>query len=73
LAAEMYHIELIDVDGRQVLRRTSMRSSSIEAVRDRALAIFRRSQMTGVRSRVTRGVRVLDGAGHELFSASVHD
>jgi hypothetical protein len=70
---EMYHIELIDADGIQVLRRLSLRSHSIAIVRERALRALRRAHAPGSRIHGADGVRVLDGAGYELFSAKTHD
>ena len=70
---EMYHIELIDTGGSRVVRRTSVRSGSIGAVRERALRLFQRSQTPSARGREADRVRVLDGAGYEVFSATVHD
>jgi hypothetical protein len=69
----MYHIELIDADGVRVFRRLSLRSHSVALVRDRALWVLRRAHAPGSRVRGAQGVRVIDGAGYELFSAKAHD
>lgn len=69
----MYHIELVDREGSRVFRRTSMRSGSVDLVRERALRLFKRAQAPGSHSRDPGGVRVLDGAGYEVFSAMKHD
>lgn len=69
----MYHIELVDRDGSRVLRRTSMRSLSVDLVRERALRLFRRAQAPGSNTRDPGGVRVVDGASYEVFSAMAHD
>lgn len=71
---EIYHIEAIEpeAEGGRVIRRTSFRSSSLEAVKERALRTFKRSQTPQARDSVET-VRVLDGAGYEVFSISVRD
>ena len=69
----MYHIELVDLDGSRVLRRVSMRSGSIGAVRDRALRLLRRAEAPAARSRALGGVRILNGAGYEVYSARTSD
>ncbi len=73
MTEEMYHIELIDAEGTQVFRRLSLRSHSIALVRERALRTLRRAHAPGSRIRGAEGVRVLDGAGYELFCAKAHD
>jgi hypothetical protein len=70
---EMYHIELVDADGVQVFRRLSLRSHSVALVRERAVRALRRAHAPGSRIHGAEGVRVLDGAGYELFSAKAHD
>lgn len=71
---ETYHIETIEpeAEGGRVIRRISVRSDSIEAVKERALKTFRRSQLPHARDDVET-VRVLDGAGYEVFSVSMRD
>ncbi|HEY8383233.1 MAG TPA: hypothetical protein VIL09_13875 [Microvirga sp.] len=72
---EMYHIELLEpsAEGGRVLRRTSVRSASVEPVKDRARRLFQRSRAPGSRTAEVEGVRVLNGAGHEVFSLNVND
>lgn len=71
---ETYHIETMEpaAEGGRVIRRTSMRSSSLDAVKDRARRTFHRSRLPHSRDDVEK-VRVLDGAGYEVFSISVGD
>ncbi|HEX2134740.1 MAG TPA: hypothetical protein VHG30_02385 [Microvirga sp.] len=69
--AQIYHIELVDAHGTRVFRRTSVRSDSLGAVMERALRAFRRARATDPGR--AAGVRIVDGAGYEVFSASEHD
>ncbi len=71
---EIYHIETMEpqAEGGRVIRRTSVRSHSLEVVKERALRTFQRSQAPHSRDEVET-VRVLNGAGYEVFSISVRD
>jgi hypothetical protein len=71
---ETYHIETMEpeAEGGRVIQRTSVRSNSFEAVKERALRTFQRSQLPQARDDV-EAVRVLNGAGHEVFSISIRD
>ncbi len=71
---EIYHIETIEpeAEGGRVIRRTSVRSHSIDAVKERALRTFQRARVPHARDEVET-VRVLNGAGYEVFSISARD
>lgn len=72
---ETYRIETIgpENEGGSLVRRTFIRANSVDAAKERALRVFskaRRPQHAGPR---VEGVRLLNGAGYELFSASARD
>jgi hypothetical protein len=72
---ETYRIETIgpEDEGGSLVRRTFIRATSVDAAKERALRVFskaRRPQTIGPR---VEGVRLLNGAGYELFSASARD
>jgi hypothetical protein len=74
LVFETYHIETMEpeAEGGRVIRRTSVRSNSLEAVKERAHRTFQRSQLPHARDDV-EAVRVLNGAGYEVFSIRSRD
>jgi hypothetical protein len=74
-ALEGWCIETIapDEDGGRVLHRTSVRFPSPEAARERAVALFRRARVPQARGPKVDAVRVIDGAGYEIFSMSARD
>jgi hypothetical protein len=72
---ETYRIETIgpEAEGGGLVRRTFIRADSVDAAKDRALKVFtkaRRPQSTGPR---VDTVRLLNGAGYEVFSISTRD
>jgi hypothetical protein len=72
---EIYHIEIVgaEAQGSAVLQRLSVRTNSFEGAKERALRLFRRARVPQARSSDVESVRVLNGAGYELFSLSVRD
>lgn len=72
---EIYHIEIIgaEAQGGTILQRLSVRTNSFEAAKERALRLFRRARVPQARGSDVEAVRVLNGAGYELFSLSVRD
>lgn len=72
---ETYHIETIapEDEGGRVVQRSSVRFPSPEAARERAVALFRRARVPQARGPRVDAVRVLDGAGYEIFSMSARD
>jgi hypothetical protein len=72
---ETYRIETIgpEADGGGLVRRTFIRADSVDAAKERAMKVFskaRRPQSTGPR---VEAVRLLNGAGYEVFSVSARD
>jgi hypothetical protein len=72
---EIYHIEIIgaETQGSAILQRLSVRTNTFEAAKDRALRLFKRARVPQARGSEVESVRVLNGAGYELFSLSVRD
>lgn len=72
---ETYHIETVapEAEGGGVIHRISVRLESVEAARERALRVFQRATVPQARGPVVDSVRVLDGAGYEVFSVSIRD
>lgn len=64
---ETFHIEVIGPDGEEILRRISVRVSSAEAAQERALRLFARARVPQRRAEPAQAVRVIDGAGREVF------
>jgi hypothetical protein len=71
---ETYHIETIapEADGGGVIHRISVRLTE-EAARERALRVFHRATVPQARGPAVDSVRVLNGAGYEVFTVSVRD
>jgi hypothetical protein len=72
---ETYHIEVL---GRhehetEVVQRRSMRASALAPVRERALDLFRRARAPQRTGPPADAVRVVDGAGTELFMWTATD
>jgi hypothetical protein len=59
--------------GSAILQRLSIRTNSFEATKERALRLFKRARVPQARDSGVESVRVLNGAGYELFSLSVRD
>ncbi len=74
-AREIYHIETLapEDEGARVVQRTSVRTESEAAAVERAVAVFRRSRVPQARGPAVDAVRVLNGAGYEVFSLSARD
>jgi hypothetical protein len=72
---EIFHIELLepDTEGGSVVRRISVRSGSVDTVKDRARRMLQRSQVPPATPGEVGSVRVLNGAGYEVFSMSATD
>jgi hypothetical protein len=72
---ETYRIETLGTgtDGDGVIRRTFVRADSVEAIKDRAMKVFSRARRPQSRGPEVEAVRVLDGAGYEIFSVSIRD
>ena len=69
---EIYRIESVASEeaGGGVLRRILIRTDSIEKAKERALKVFSLARRPQSRDPEIESVRVLDGAGYEVFSIS---
>ena len=56
-----------------MIRRTLVRADSLETVKERALRVFFRSRVPQARSPEVEAVRVLNGAGYEVFCVNARD
>lgn len=72
---ETYRIETIapEAAGGGVIRRVLVRADSLEAVKERALRLFSRARVPQARGPKVEAVRVLNGAGYEVFSINARD
>jgi hypothetical protein len=74
---QTYHIEAVGFEeaGRPapVVQRLAMRSAALEAVHQRAMRLFRRARAPQWPGAPVEAVRVLDGAGTEVFRWTVWD
>ena len=72
---EVYRIETIASEeaGGGVVRRIMIRTDSLEKAKERARKVFSLARRPQSREQEVEGVRVLDGAGYEVFSISTRD
>lgn len=72
---ETYRIESLgpEAEGAALVHRILVRAGSVEAATERARRVFRRARVPQHRGPEIESVRVLDGAGYEVFSISVRD
>jgi hypothetical protein len=72
---ETFHIETLapEEEGGDVLHRISVRVEGLAAARERAMRVFRRATVPQAKGPAVDAVRVLNGAGYEVFSVSVRD
>ncbi len=72
---EIYRIESVASEeaGGGVLRRILIRTDSLEKVKERAQKVFSLARRPQSRDPDIDSVRVLDGAGYEVFSISTSD
>ncbi|WP_342166754.1 hypothetical protein [Methylobacterium sp. SD21] len=64
---ETFHIEVIGPDGEEVVSRISVRVANVESAQERALRLFARARVPQRRDEPAHAVRVIDGAGREVF------
>ncbi len=72
---EVYRIESVASEdaGGGIIRRILVRTDSIEKAKERALKVFSLARRPQSRDPEIESVRVLDGAGYEVFSISTRD
>ena len=72
---EIYRIESVglETEGSKVIRRIHVRTPTLAAAKERALAVFRRSRRPQASGPEVEMVRVINGAGYEVFSVGVRD
>ncbi|UMY17015.1 hypothetical protein MMB17_20575 [Methylobacterium organophilum] len=72
---ETFHIEVVGAEGQGegVLQRISVRTTGLEAAREKALGLFARARVPQRNGPVAEAVRVIDGAGTEVFRWSRFD
>jgi hypothetical protein len=72
---EVYRIETIASEeaGGGVLRRIMVRVDSLDKAKERALKVFSLARRPQSRDHDVESVRVLNGAGYEVFSISTRD
>ncbi|MBD2746592.1 hypothetical protein IC232_07740 [Microvirga sp. BT688] len=59
--------------GGGIIRRILVRTDSVEKAKERALKVFSLARRPQSRDPEIESVRVLDGAGYEIFSISTRD
>jgi hypothetical protein len=72
---ETFHIETVEPEeeGGRVIRRISVRVETVNAAKERALRVFQQARVPHARGPKVDTVRVLNGAGYEVFSVSATD
>lgn len=72
---EVYRIETVASPeaGGGVIRRVMVRTDSLEKAKERALKVFALARRPQSRDPDIEAVRVLNGAGYEVFSISTRD
>lgn len=76
-ARETYHIEILgastEAAAEPVQQRISVRVETVEAATERALRLFTRARVPQRHGAPAEAVRVIDGAGTEVFRWSRFD
>ena len=72
---EVYRIESVASEeaGGGIIRRILVRTDSVEKAKERALKVFSLARRPQSRDSEIESVRVLNGAGYEVFSISTRD
>ena len=72
---EIYRIETVASEeaGGGVIRRIMVRTDSLDKAKERAMKVFSLARRPQSRDQDVEAVRVLNGAGHEVFSISTRD
>jgi hypothetical protein len=69
---EVYHLEFLAPDAK-VLRRVLVHARSVQAAKERALSAFRRARRPQAHGPDIDMVKLIDGAGYEVFSVGARD
>ncbi|VUD73400.1 hypothetical protein MET9862_04015 [Methylobacterium symbioticum] len=72
-ARETFHIEILGQDPDPALSRVSVRVEDLAAAEERALRLFARARAPQRGGEPAEAVRVMDGAGREVFFRSRFD
>ena len=64
---ETFHIEVLGPEEGEVQTRISVRTHDLEGARERALRLFARARVPQRSGAPAEAVRVIDGAGREVF------
>ena len=70
---ETFHIEVLGPEDAGILTRVSVRADDLAGARERALRLFARARVPQRRAEPAQAVRVIDGAGREVFFRSRFD
>ena len=72
---EVYRIESVASEeaGGGIIRRILVRTDSVDKAKERALKVFSLARRPQSRDPEIESVRVLNGAGYEVFSISTRD
>ena len=72
---EIYRIESVASEeaGGGIIRRILVRTDSVEKAKERALKVFSLARRPQSRDPEIESVRVLNGAGYEVFSISTRE
>ncbi|GJD45156.1 hypothetical protein AFCDBAGC_3026 [Methylobacterium cerastii] len=70
---ETFHIEVLGPEPGDVQTRISVRSTGLEGAQERALRLFARARVPQRSVGPAEAVRVIDGAGREVFFRSRFD
>ncbi len=70
---ETFHIEILGSEPDPILSRTSVRVEDLSAAEERALRLFARARAPQRAGVPAEAVRVIDGAGREVFFRSRFD
>jgi hypothetical protein len=64
---ETFHIEVLGPEPDEIQTRISVRVGSLESAQERALRLFARARVPQRAGEPAQAVRVIDGAGREVF------
>lgn len=72
---EVYRIETIasEAEGGGVIRRVLVRAESLDLVKERARKMLSKARVPQAKGAQVDAVRILDGAGFEVFQVTARD